>query len=63
MVPNVDKCHLLTSTSEEVDIKRENEIIKNSLQKKLLGMVIDNRLTFKPQVEIFVKKQGRNSTH
>ena len=63
MVPNVDKCHLLTSTSEEVDIKRENEIIKNSLQEKLLGMVIDNRLTFKPHVEIFVKKQDRNSTH
>ena len=32
MVANTDKCHLLTSTSEEVSVKRENEIIKNSLQ-------------------------------
>ena len=31
MVSNACKCHLLTSTSEEVSIKIENEIIKNSL--------------------------------
>ena len=31
MVANADKCHLLTSTSEEVSVKIENEIIKNSL--------------------------------
>ena len=29
MVANADKCHLLTSTSGEVIIKVENEIIKN----------------------------------
>ena len=32
MVANADKCHFLTSTSEEVSVKIENEIIKNSLQ-------------------------------
>ena len=31
IVANADKCHLLTSTSEEVSVKIENEIIKNSL--------------------------------
>ena len=45
MIANADKCHLLTSTSEKVSVKIENEIIKNSLQEKLLGTVIYNRLT------------------
>ena len=31
IVANAGKCHLLTSTSEEVSVKIENEIIKNSL--------------------------------
>ena len=34
-VANADKCHLLTSTSEEVSVKIENQIIKNSLQEEL----------------------------
>ena len=38
MVANADKCHLLISTSEEVSVKIENKIIKNSLQEKLLGI-------------------------
>ena len=29
MVANADRCHLLKSTSEEVSVKIENEIIKN----------------------------------
>ena len=61
MVANADKCHLLASTSEEVSVKIENEIIKNLLQEKLLGIVIDNRLTFEPHVKIFVKKRDTNS--
>ena len=32
MVANADKYHLLASTSEEVSVKIENEIIKNSLK-------------------------------
>ena len=34
MVTNADKCHLLTSTSEEVTVKIENEIIKKLITKK-----------------------------
>ena len=56
MVANADKCHLITSTSEEMSVKIENEIIKNSLQEKLLGIEIDHRLTFEPHVENFCKK-------
>ena len=62
MVANADKCHLLTSTSEEVGVKIKNEIIKNSLQEKLFGIVIDNRLTFKPHVKNFSKK-ARQKLH
>ena len=38
MVANADKCHLLTSTSEKVVVKIENEIIKNTRKAtKILG--------------------------
>ena len=47
MVANTGKCNLLRCTSAEVSVKIENLIIKNSLQEKLLGIVIDNRLTFR----------------
>ena len=50
IVANADRCHLPASTSEEVSVKIENEIIKNSLQEKLLGIVKDNRLTFEAYV-------------
>ena len=59
MVANADKYHLLTSTLEQLKVKIENEIIKNSLQEKLLGIVIDNKLIFKPPVENLFKKAGQ----
>ena len=40
-------------------VKTENKIIKNSLQEKLLGIVIDNRLTFEPRVKNLCKKAGQ----
>ena len=40
-------------------VKIENEITKNSLQEKRLGIVIDNRLTFEPHVENLCKKAGQ----
>ena len=58
MVANPDKCHLLTRTSEEMSVKIENEIIKNSLQEKLLGIVLENRVTFEPHVKNLCKKAG-----
>ena len=68
MVANADNCHLLASTSEEVSVKiTENhqcenhhaEIIKNSLQEKYLGIVIDHRVTFEPHVENLCQKTGQ----
>ena len=59
MVTKADKCHLLTMTSEEVSVKTDNEIIKNSLQGKPSEIVIDNRLTFEPHMKNLCKKAGR----
>ena len=59
MVANEDKYHLLTSTSEEMSVKIENEIIKTSLKEKLLGIVIHNRLTSELHVENLCKKAGQ----
>ena len=56
MFANPDKCHLLNTTSKEGSVKIENEIIKNSLQEKRLGIVLDNKLTFEPQVASLCKK-------
>ena len=61
MVANTDKCYLLTSNSEEASVTIETEIIKISLKGKPLGIVIDKRLTFEPQVENICKKAGQNS--
>ena len=50
------KYHLLSSTSDEVCVKIENKIIKNCLQEKLLGIGVDNELTFEPHVENHCKR-------
>ena len=42
MILNANKCHLLIGTSKEVSVEIENEIIKNSLKEKPLGVLIDN---------------------
>ena len=57
MIVNADKCYLLISTSEEVSVKTGNEINKNSSQEKLLGIVIDNKLTFETHVESLCKRR------
>ena len=58
MISNVHKFHLLTSTSKEVDVEIGNEIIKKSLQETLLGILIDNRLTFESHMESLCIKAG-----
>ena len=43
---NVDKCHVLLSTINELTVKINEIQIKNSQLEKLLGMAIDNDLKF-----------------
>ena len=41
-----------------MSVKIENEIIKNSLQEKLLGTMMANRLTFELHLENLFKRAG-----
>ena len=41
---SADKCHLILSTDEPFLINIDNEVIKNSNNKKLLGINLNNRL-------------------
>ena len=43
---NADKCHLILSTDEPFSSDIDNEVIKNSNNKKLLGINLNNRLGF-----------------
>ena len=43
---NADKCHLILSTDELFSINIDNKVIKNSNNKKLLGINLNNRLGF-----------------
>ena len=43
---NADKCNFILSTDETVSINIDNEVIKNSNNKKLLGINLNNRLGF-----------------
>ena len=45
-----DKCSLILSTDEPFSINIGNEVIKNSSNKKLLGINLNNRLGFDTHV-------------
>ena len=41
---NADKCHLVLSTNEPFSINIDNDVIKNSKNKKLLGINLNERM-------------------
>ena len=47
---NADKCHLILSTDEPFSINIDDEVIKNSNSKKLLGINLNNRISFDTHV-------------
>ena len=47
---NADKCHLILCMDEPFSINIDNEVIKNSNNKKLLGINLNNRLGFDTHV-------------
>ena len=47
---NADKFHLILSTDEPFSINIDNEVIKNSNNKKLLGIYLNNRIGFDTHV-------------
>ena len=57
MKENTDKCYLIVSTNEPIDIRVGESLIKSSTCKKLLGVKIDNKLNFDTHVKGFVRRQ------
>ena len=47
---NADKCRLILSTDERFSINIDNKVIKNSSNKKLLGINLNNRMGFDTHV-------------
>ena len=54
-----DKCHLILSTDEPFSINIDNEIIKNSNNKKLLGINLNNRMGFDTHVANICNRVSR----
>ena len=50
MKGNADKCHLILSSKKEISFTIKDKDIKSSSQKKLLGVTIDNDLSFSKHV-------------
>ena len=59
---NPNKFQLLLTSKDEASIKIDNADIKSSSSKKLLGVLIDNKLTFNEQVSKLCKKES-NKLH
>ena len=58
---NPDKCHLLVSTNEKIKINIGDFSIENSDCEKLLGVKIDNKLTFDYHVSDMCKNANRKT--
>ena len=59
MKVNHHKCHLLLSTQEEENIQIANTTIKCSKSKKLLRIVLDNKLKFDKHVDNICQKASK----
>ena len=59
MKANPDQCHLLLNTQEEANIQIANTTIKCSKSKKLLGIILDNKLKFDKNIENIYQKASR----
>ena len=53
---NTDKCHLIVSSDDSTEIQVGESVIKNTTCEKLLGIKIDNKLTFDEHVSGPCKK-------
>ena len=61
MVLNTDKCHFmcLDKDRENKTFILNNFIFSNSNEERILGITIDNKLTFKSHIEILYKKASQ----
>ena len=56
---NKDKCHLIVSNNKHISIKIDDIEIESSDYKKLLGIKINSKLTFKKHLDGVIKKATR----
>ena len=56
MKGNTDKCHLIVSTDEPIEIRVGESLIKHSTYEKLLNIKIDNKHNFNTHVKGLCKK-------
>ena len=56
---NPEKSHLLTNSTQEIQINIGEIAISNSKCEKLLGIHIDNKLTFEPHIRSLCKKASQ----
>ena len=56
---NADKCHLLVSSSDAVNLRVSEYDIKNSECEKLLGVKFDNKLTFEKHITDICRKASK----
>ena len=59
MKANADKCHLLVNSKEKVCTKIGSYNIESSEQQKLLGVLIDNKLTFEKHINNLCTKASQ----
>ena len=59
MKANPDKCHLLTSSSDKVNLILNGNLIQASTSEKLLGIKIDFNLSFNEHVEGICNKASQ----
>ena len=60
MKANLDKCHLLLSTTEAFNFQISEAIIDKSHLKKLLGVTFDNKLRCEKHITTIFQKANRN---
>ena len=53
---NTEKCHLVVSSDDPTEIQVGESVIKNTTCEKLLGIKIDNKLTFDEHISGLCKK-------
>ena len=59
MKASKDKCHVVISDNKKVSTKINNIELESTSSKKLLGMIIDNKLNFKDDLEGKIKKASQ----
>ena len=59
MKENLNKCHLIVSTTDAFNFEISETVIRNSNSKKLLGRTFDNKLKFEKHIITICQRANR----